>query len=317
VTVALRHPVSPAEIQHFALATGAVDRMHHDSAVAWARGYRDVVAPPNFFSAIALSMGRTAPPEQLRADGLAAADQLTGRVVAGGTAVRWHGAICAGDVLVVTEEHLPHRQQASRHGTLVIHSITRRYLVADRLVVEERADRVAIPLAPHGPGPADDRNAGAAASDGQAAKSPANNELIGADRQPGELDLFMFCAATWLTHRIHFDRDYARSEGYRDLVVPGPYQNALLGQFLADFAAAHGGTLDYLEVRHRAPAFCGAPLRLSAAVAETNAGPRTAAVTLNVSVSGPAGVVHTSGRAGLTLTASATVLGLLGERSVA
>jgi hydroxyacyl-ACP dehydratase HTD2-like protein with hotdog domain len=306
VSVASLHPVSRSEIRHFALATGALDRIHHDYDYARAHGYRDVVAPPNFFSAIALSLGRTAPSSQLRADGLALQDQLVGRIVAGGTAARWHGAFCAGDEIQVLEEHLPHRQKASRHGTLVIHSVNRRYLVDDRLVVEERNDRIAIPV-----------GAATATEPGPAPHSSDEDELISAERRPGELDLFMFCAATWLTHRIHFDRDYARSEGYRDLVVPGPLQNALLGQFLADFAAAHGGTLDYLEVRHRAPAFCGAPLRLAASVADAEIGPELAGATLNVRVTGAAGVVHTSGRASVTLSPSASVLALLRERSVA
>jgi hydroxyacyl-ACP dehydratase HTD2-like protein with hotdog domain len=306
VSVASLHPVSRSQIRHFALATGALDRIHHDCDYARARGYRDVVAPPNFFSAIGLSLGRTAPSSELRADGLAREDQLVGRVVAGGTAVRWHGAICAGDEIAVLEEHLPHRKKASRHGTLVIHSVTRSYLAADRLVVEERADRLAIPL-------------NVSASGDQVAPTDLGDrtDLISADKQLGELDLFMFCAATWLTHRIHFDRDYARSEGYRDLVVPGPLQNALLGQLLADFAGAHGGTLDYLEVRHRAPAFCGTGLRLSASVAEAAIGRRSVGATLNVRVTGAAGVVHTSGRASVTLSHSASVLALLGERSVA
>jgi hydroxyacyl-ACP dehydratase HTD2-like protein with hotdog domain len=306
VSVASLHQVSRSEIRHFALATDAIDRIHHDVEYARARGYRDVVAPPNFFSAIGLSLGRTAPSSQLRADGLALQDQLVGRVVAGGTAVRWHGAICAGDEIAVLEEHLPHRKKASRHGTLVIHSVSRRYLVADRLVVEERTDRLSIPL-------------DTSASGDQVAPSDSGDgtDVISADKQLGELDLFMFCAATWLTHRIHFDRDYARSEGYRDLVVPGPLQNALLGQALADFAAAHGGRLDYLEVRHRAPAFCGALLRLSATVADADIGQQSAGLTLNVKVTGAAGIVHTSGLASVTLSPSASVLALLGERSVA
>jgi hydroxyacyl-ACP dehydratase HTD2-like protein with hotdog domain len=306
VSVTSRHPVSRSEIRHFALATGALDPIHHDSDYARARGYRDVVAPPNFFSAIALSLGRTAPSSQLRADGLALEDQLVGRVVAGGTTVRWHGAFCAGDEICVSEEHLPHRLKASRHGTLMIHSVNRRYVVADQLVVEERADRLGIPL-------------DAGTSVGQAPQPDARDEddFIITEKRPGELDLFMFCAATWLTHRIHFDRDYARSEGYRDLVVPGPLQNALLGQFLADFARAHGGTLDYLEVRHRAPAFCGASLRLSASIADADIGPSSARATLNVKVTSAAGLVHTSGRASITLSPSASVAALFGERSVA
>ena len=53
----------------------------------------------------------------------------------------------------------------------------------------------------------------------------------------------MFSAATWLTHRIHFDRDYARTEGHPELVVHGPLQGAYLAGLLSDVAGQHGGQL--------------------------------------------------------------------------
>jgi 3-methylfumaryl-CoA hydratase len=49
----------------------------------------------------------------------------------------------------------------------------------------------------------------------------------GADRldfTPSAVDLFRFSTVTFNSHRIHYDRDYARhAEGYPDLVVHGPY----------------------------------------------------------------------------------------------
>ncbi len=45
----------------------------------------------------------------------------------------------------------------------------------------------------------------------------------------GPVELFRFSALTFNAHRIHYDRDYARSaEGYRGLVVHGPYVAMLL-----------------------------------------------------------------------------------------
>jgi 3-methylfumaryl-CoA hydratase len=43
-------------------------------------------------------------------------------------------------------------------------------------------------------------------------------ELPEMRRRPQELDLFLFCAAMWVPHRIHYDRDYSRTEGHADLV---------------------------------------------------------------------------------------------------
>jgi len=304
MTPPTRHSVSRSGIRHFALATGAANPIYHNADYARAHGYRDVVAPPNFYSAIALSLGRELPPSQLRADGLAQSDELVGRVVAGGCALRWHGAICAGDEVSVVEEHLPPRERPGRSGSLVIHSVQRRYYVDDLLVLEERADRIGIPA---------DRTESQAPAMDDAAGEP----VAAAEFRLRELDLFMFCAATWLTHRIHFDRDYARSEGYSDLVIPGPLQSARLGQLIADFAGSYGGQLEYLEVRHRSPAVCGTTLRMSATIAKAEVGPDSVAATLDVRVTDPDGRIHSSGRSEVTLARSPSVLVLVREHSVA
>lgn len=51
------------------------------------------------------------------------------------------------------------------------------------------------------------------------------------------LALFRFSALTYNSHRIHFDRTYAReTEGYPDLVVQGPLQALVLMNHLLDVA---------------------------------------------------------------------------------
>jgi hydroxyacyl-ACP dehydratase HTD2-like protein with hotdog domain len=88
-----------------------------------------------------------------------------------------------------------------------------------------------------------------------------------AEVRPDEVDLFMFSAATWLTHRIHFDRAYARSEGFPDLVVHGPLQGAYLAELLSSAARRHGGRLSRLSYRHHRSVFCGDRLLLTATLA--------------------------------------------------
>jgi 3-methylfumaryl-CoA hydratase len=44
--------------------------------------------------------------------------------------------------------------------------------------------------------------------------------------------LFRFSALTYNAHRIHYDRDYAAAEGYRDLVVHGPLQALLMSELI-------------------------------------------------------------------------------------
>lgn len=298
------HVVSRAEVRHFALATAATDPVHHDVELARSRGYRDLVAPPSFFSVISLSRGRELPSSQLRVDGLAAAEELTGRVVAGGAEIRWHSVLCAGDVVGIEEHHLAPREVVGRTGPLVIHTAERAYSLDDRPAVEERAHRIGVQdhIAPVGP---------------SLEAPPAGAELVTSEVRPSEVDLFMFCAATWLTHRIHYDREYARSEGYADLVVPGPLQMAYLANLVDSFARHHGGRLVELGVRHRAPAMCGHPLTLSAwlATAQRRADGVDLELTLRAAAAG--GAVHTTGRAAVSLPESAALATLLSEHRAA
>ena len=54
----------------------------------------------------------------------------------------------------------------------------------------------------------------------------------GRDRQVAvdPVPLFRFSALTYNAHRIHYDREYARAEGYPGLVVHGPLQALLMAE---------------------------------------------------------------------------------------
>ncbi|WP_341895292.1 acyl-CoA dehydrogenase [Ferrovibrio terrae] len=75
--------------------------------------------------------------------------------------------------------------------------------------------------------------------------------------------LFRYSALTYNSHRIHYDRDYARDvEGYRGLVVHGP----LLATLLVDFATSlrPGQGLKRFSFRGRRPVIDGQPFQLRA-----------------------------------------------------
>jgi 3-methylfumaryl-CoA hydratase len=57
--------------------------------------------------------------------------------------------------------------------------------------------------------------------------------------------LFRFSALTYNAHRIHYDRSYARNEGYSGLVVHGPLQALLMAQEATRVADRHGANLDF------------------------------------------------------------------------
>lgn len=55
-------------------------------------------------------------------------------------------------------------------------------------------------------------------------------EISGLVKRPTNVQLFRFSAATWNAHRIHYDKPYAETEGYPDVLV----QSHLHGCFLSE-----------------------------------------------------------------------------------
>lgn len=147
----------------------------------------------------------------------------------------------------------------------------------------------------------------------------AATDRIIAERQvqPGEVELFMFSAATWLTHRIHFDREYARSEGHPDLVVHGPLQGAYLAGLLAEVAAEYGGQLARLTYRHHRSAYCAERLTVRAALTSATGPPAASDVELAVSIHNGDGVLVTSGQGVIRLPGREAVAALLGGAGTA
>ncbi len=72
-------------------------------------------------------------------------------------------------------------------------------------------------------------------------------------RNAGRVQLFLYSAATWNPHRIHYDVDYARFEGHPDVIVHGPLQGAWLSQYVTDWAGPLGRILN-LSWQNRASA---------------------------------------------------------------
>jgi hydroxyacyl-ACP dehydratase HTD2-like protein with hotdog domain len=73
-------------------------------------------------------------------------------------------------------------------------------------------------------------------------------------KNASRVQLFLFSAATHNPHRIHYDRDYARTEGHDDILVHGPLQGAWLHQYVRDWAGPRGRVLA-LSFQNRGRAF--------------------------------------------------------------
>jgi 3-methylfumaryl-CoA hydratase len=76
-------------------------------------------------------------------------------------------------------------------------------------------------------------------------------------RSPDAVHLFEFGAVGWFTHRIHYDLDYARSEGHAGIVVHGPLQGCYLSLLAEGWAKESGGRLVRLAYRHKGRAVLG------------------------------------------------------------
>ncbi|MER5437690.1 acyl dehydratase [Streptomyces sp. NPDC002790] len=66
------------------------------------------------------------------------------------------------------------------------------------------------------------------------------DDLTPQERRPTTVQLFRYCAITWNSHRIHYDKDYAASEGYPDVLVQSHLHGAYLTSLCTDFAGEKG-----------------------------------------------------------------------------
>jgi hydroxyacyl-ACP dehydratase HTD2-like protein with hotdog domain len=99
-------------------------------------------------------------------------------------------------------------------------------------------------------------------------------------RTPDIITLFEFSAACWLPHRIHYDLEYATSEGHEGLVVHGPLQGCYLALMASEWADQHGGELIRIAYRHKQKAIAGRKLVCDGEV--TSIGDRVNPVTESV-----------------------------------
>lgn len=87
-------------------------------------------------------------------------------------------------------------------------------------------------------------------------------------KTPSNTLLFLYSAITWNPQRIHFDKDYTLSEGYRDIIVHGPLRGAFLSQLLTHWIGDEG-TLKKLSYANRDIAYVNEPLTCKGTVTRT------------------------------------------------
>ena len=79
--------------------------------------------------------------------------------------------------------------------------------------------------------------------------------------KPDNVQLFLYNAALWNAHRIHFDHPYATEvEGYPGLVIAGPLLGDWLTQSVIEWLG-DDGTLASIEYSNRKASYIGEILR--------------------------------------------------------
>ena len=216
-------------IDRFNAAVGVADA---SPLVHWAFFY-DVVADG--------ALGEDGHP--LRGEFLPAIADLPRRMFAGSSIV-FEAPLTVGTDAVATTRIADVRHRDGASGPLVFVDVDRAIEQRGVLRLRERQTLVYRPASsatPAGPLPPSDQ------------AQPDAGEWC-----PGIVHLFRFSAATFNSHRIHYDRDYARQvEGYPDLVVQGPFVAARLAAL-----SARRGVLRTFDFRAQAPCFVDRPIRL-------------------------------------------------------
>ncbi len=109
------------------------------------------------------------------------------------------------------------------------------------------------------------------------------------------IQLFLYNAALWNAHRIHFDYPYATQiEGYPGLVVAGPLMGDWLTQCVLEWLDDEGDLVSF-EYSNRKAAFTGDKLRSGGRVLSSN--PDTGEVKLDLHIMNEADNVITPGKA--------------------
>jgi len=127
------------------------------------------------------------------------------------------------------------------------------------------------------------------------AEIQVGEELPGRAHTPDNVALFMYNAALWNPHRIHFDLPYATEvEGYPGLVIAGPLMGDWLGECVDEWITDRA-MLVMLEYSNRQAAFIGETLSAGGVVEAIDTG--TGEVSLDLYIKNEAGEVITPGKA--------------------
>lgn len=116
---------------------------------------------------------------------------------------------------------------------------------------------------------------------------------------PSAVSLFLYNAAIWNAHRIHYDAPYSTDvEHHPAVVIDGPLQGDWLSQLALEWAGDDGQLVEF-EYTNRRASYLGQTLTTGGRIAALDAA--TGDVTLELEVRDEQGQVTTPGRARVRL----------------
>lgn len=123
----------------------------------------------------------------------------------------------------------------------------------------------------------------------------AGDALPARSHTPTNVSLFLYNAAVWNPHRIHFDEPYTvEVEKHPGIVVDGPLQGDWLSQVVLEWLGEDGELLEF-EYSNRRASYLGDTLTAGGRIEAIDAATRT--VTLTLEVRDQRGEVTAPGRA--------------------
>ena len=113
-------------------------------------------------------------------------------------------------------------QKEGRTGPLTFVTVRNEYAQDGQIAIVDENDIVYRPAYSRLPTPSRAPQPGPVPGPGQPTLSLEVDQAL----------LFRFSALTYNAHRIHYDHEWVRQEGYQDLVVHGPLQALMMGELV-------------------------------------------------------------------------------------
>jgi 3-methylfumaryl-CoA hydratase len=128
------------------------------------------------------------------------------------------------------------------------------------------------------------------------------DELPELRRTPTRVTLFMFGVAYWTTHRAHYDVEFARSQGFDDVLVTANLLSAYSAELVTSWAGPDS-QLRSLEERSLSPAVAGDTVIARGTVTELEQTADGALVWCDIGVFTERGTQVVKGRASVLIAA--------------